>query len=192
MFGVQNWDPGGKAVEKPRAGGRARNPAHVPRSDPRGEGVISAPRWGSEGRELRGGGGGRSPARSWGGVSGSALVPSLAFDQLIPDPLAQRARGTDPTGRGATRGRSHPVSAVGEGAVRRAFRSPGYAAESGTRGSRATGIPGRGASQADEFPAAGTGTAPGGGGERGPGTLEPSCRGTGERGGGPPVMPKAP
>lgn len=62
-----------------------------------------------------------------------------------------------------------PVLAVGEGAVRRALRSPGYAAESGTRGSRATGIPGRVASEANEFQATGAGTAPG---SSSPGTLE--------------------
>lgn len=113
------------------------------------------------------------PPPAWGGGSGSALVPFLAFDQLVPDPLAPGARGKDPTGRGATRGRSHPVSAVGEGAVGRASRSPGCAAQSRACGPRAAVIPGRWASEANEFPAAGAGTAPAGGGERGPGTPEP-------------------
>ena len=62
---------------------------------------------------------------------------------------------------------------MGEGAAGRASRSPGCAARSRACGPRAAGIPGRGASEANEFPAAGAGTAPAGGGERGPGTLEP-------------------
>lgn len=65
LFGVRDLDPGGKAGEAPRAGGRALSPAHVPRSDPQGEGVISARRSGKRGAGavLGGGGGGPSPAR---------------------------------------------------------------------------------------------------------------------------------
>jgi hypothetical protein len=125
-----------------RGGGRgpSRSPAHVPRSDPRGEGVISAPRSGKRGAGASGRGRRPLPPPFLGRGSECAQVPSLGFDQLIPDPQAPGTGGKDWTGQGATRGRSHPFWAVGEGAARRALRSPGYAAERGTRAARA--IPG--------------------------------------------------
>ena len=99
----------------------------------------------------------------------------------LPSPLTNSFRilwprepeGRTRLGEGRHVGGRTPVSAVGEGAVGRASRSPGCAAQSRACGPRAAGIPGRGASEANEFPAAGAGTAPAGGGEHGLGTLEP-------------------
>lgn len=162
-----------------RERGRARSPAPVPRSDPRGEGVISARRRGSRGGSSEEGAAARPPppARSVGGEADPpwSLSSPLTNSFRI---LWPRIRGTDPTGPGATRGRSHPASALGEGAARRAFRSRGDAAASGTRGPRAPGTPG------GEFPAAA------GAAERGSGPLRsPPDR---EAGSEPPAVPAAP
>lgn len=183
------WREGGRGA---KSGGPSAKPRPRPQVRPVGGGGNFRSALGKRGAGASRRGRWPFPRPFLGRGSGPAHVPSLAFDQLVPDPPTRRARGTNPTGQGATRGRSHPVSAVGEGAVRRAFRSPGYAAEDGICGPRATGILGRGAGQADEFPAPGAGTAPGGGGERDPGTWSPLGHGTRERGGGPPVMPEAP
>lgn len=61
--GFGSWLEGGRRAEG--RGRRALSPAHVPRSGPRGEGVISARRSGKRGAgaQLGGGGGGPSPAR---------------------------------------------------------------------------------------------------------------------------------
>nr|XP_045230680.1 uncharacterized protein LOC123569370 [Macaca fascicularis] len=104
-----------------------------------------------------------SPSRrSWGGGSGSARVLSLGFDQLIPDPPAPGARGKDPTGQGATRGRSHPrLGGGGGGCSPRVSESRIRGGERDARSTRKLWLHGGAASESNEFLAAGAGMAPG-------------------------------
>lgn len=136
-FGSPNLVWGTRFLEGRRGVGRGRGPAHVPRSAPSGEGVISAER--SRKREAGEGAAALLLTPPWGGGSGSAQVPSLGRDRRVPGPPAPGAWGKERSGQGATRGRSHPVCAVGEGS---APWSPGHAAERGMHCTRNPGIPG--------------------------------------------------
>lgn len=155
---------GGRGAE---GGGPVRGPAHVPRSDPQGEGQFPLGAGGSEGRELRGGGGRLSPssltARAWGGGSGSAQIPSLAFDQLVPEP---RARGKGSTGRGGDTWAVAPR--LGGGGGGRSPRAPESGIRGGVRDARPERTP-------RVPPAERRGRAGGAAG----GTLEPLTLGTG-------------
>nr|XP_028691635.1 uncharacterized protein LOC114673011 [Macaca mulatta] len=103
----------------------------------------------------------RNPSERAGG-SGSARVPSLGFDQLIPDPPAPGARGKDPTGQGATRGRSHPrLGGGGGGCSPRVSESRIRGGERDARSTRKPWLHGGAASESNEFLAAGAGMAPG-------------------------------
>lgn len=144
------WGAGPGSGREGGRGARARSPAPVPRSDPRGEGAISARRRGSWGRELRGGGGGPSPRPLLGRGSGSALVPSLASDQLVPDPLAPEGEGRTRLGKGRHVGGRTPFRRWGRGSLGRAVGS-GRAVHA-PPGSRA---PGQAASRAGELPRGG-------------------------------------
>ncbi|KAL0597590.1 hypothetical protein AAY473_032941 [Plecturocebus cupreus] len=126
----RSWEAGGRSrklslhptPEVVRSPGRGRRPEGAQRSRESSGRAQKCPRRAGRRTTLHGSFPSvRNPSERAGG-SRSAWVPSLGFDQLIPDPLAPGARGKDRTGLGATRGRSHPVWAVGEGAASRAFR----------------------------------------------------------------------
>lgn len=131
MFGGAEF---GKAGEGRRAGAQCEAPPTSPGQTRRGRGNFR-----SELGEARGGSLGEGAAVSPPPASqpergeGEADPP-----RSLPSPLTNSFRSLEPEGRaplgeGATRGRSHPVWAVGEEAAHRALRSPGSVAECGTR-----------------------------------------------------------
>lgn len=137
-----------------RERGQERSPAPSPGQTRGGRGQF--PLGAGEARGGRGGRGRRPAPRPFLGRA-KRIRPGLSrrLGPTRSGSSGPETRGMDPTGQGSARGRPHRVSALGEGAVRRAFRSLRDAAESGTRGPRATGIPSPGTGPADEFPVAG-------------------------------------
>lgn len=125
-FGVQRSDPGGKAGEGPGAGGRVLKPRPRPQVRPAGGGGNFRSALG----EARGGSfeeGAAAPPPSVPG-EGEADPPWSLSSPLTNSLRILRPRepeGRTRLGKGRHVGGRTPVSAVGEGAVRRAFRSPG-------------------------------------------------------------------
>lgn len=159
-----------------------RGPAHVPRSARSGEGVISAWRFR---KQAAGEGAAALPlTHGEGEVDPPRSLPSARTDAFRVLRLRE-PKGKTRLGKGRHVGGRTPVYAMGEGAARW---------ESGTRcGARdalhARSLDPRLDAGTLEFPAAGAGTTPRGGGERGAGTPEKPLPGHRGKGGQRPYPP---